>query len=320
AGEALATEVARFGPADAPNVLVIGSGTHGIEGFCGSGCQVALMRDEVVVRPPSGVAVLLVHAHNPHGFAWGRRVTEEGVDLNRNFIDFAQPLPANPGYGAIHGWLVPPRWAGPERDAAEAAIQAHIAEHGFAAWQQALTGGQHTHPDGLFFGGTAPTWSRRTLERILHDHVGHAKRVGFIDLHTGLGPTGYGEPIFPGGPDDPAHARARAWYGAAVTCPADGSSTSATVHGTLYEGFRRALPEAEITPIALEYGTVPIADMLLALRGDHWVHQYVDMTHPPCQELKARMRAAFYVETDAWKRAVVDRCVEVVGWALAALR
>ncbi len=319
AGEALATEVVRFGPADAPAVLLINSATHGIEGFCGSGCQVALMRDEVVVQPPPGVAVLLVHALNPHGFAWGRRVTEEGVDLNRNFAAFDGPLPANPGYADIAAWVVPEDWHGPGGEAAEAAIAAYIEAHGHGAWQAALTGGQYTHPEGLFYGGAAPTWSRETLERVLADHVGHAQRVGFIDLHTGLGPTGYGEPIFPGAPEDPALARARAWYGADVTCPGEGTSTSAPVQGTLYDGLRRALPEAEHTPIALEFGTVPLDEMLLAVRGDHWVHRYGGLNHAPGIALKARMRAAFYVETDAWKRAVVDRSHAIVRRALAAL-
>lgn len=36
---------------------------------------------------------LLLHAVNPHGSAWGRRVTEETVDPNRKGVDFGQPLP-----------------------------------------------------------------------------------------------------------------------------------------------------------------------------------------------------------------------------------
>src|SRR5437868_3970945 len=41
AGEALATDVAWFGPGEASRLLVSISGTHGVEGFCGSGIQVA---------------------------------------------------------------------------------------------------------------------------------------------------------------------------------------------------------------------------------------------------------------------------------------
>ena len=37
--------VARDGPANAPAVLVVSSACHGLEGFCGSGVQVALLGD-----------------------------------------------------------------------------------------------------------------------------------------------------------------------------------------------------------------------------------------------------------------------------------
>jgi hypothetical protein len=36
-GEQLALDVVRDGPADARRVLLISSGCHGVEGFCGSG-------------------------------------------------------------------------------------------------------------------------------------------------------------------------------------------------------------------------------------------------------------------------------------------
>jgi hypothetical protein len=44
AGEELATDVARLGPADAARVLVTISGTHGAEGFAGAGIQVGSFR------------------------------------------------------------------------------------------------------------------------------------------------------------------------------------------------------------------------------------------------------------------------------------
>src|SRR5581483_10193540 len=92
-GETLATDVAWFGPKTAEKVLVTISGTHGAEGFCGSGAQVDWLRRGEASRLPAGVAVAAVHAINPYGFAWLRRVTEENVDLNRNWVDFDRPLP-----------------------------------------------------------------------------------------------------------------------------------------------------------------------------------------------------------------------------------
>ena len=41
------------------------------------------------------------HAINPYGFAWTRRVTEDNVDLNRNFVDHDKAYPKNDGYLAI---------------------------------------------------------------------------------------------------------------------------------------------------------------------------------------------------------------------------
>ena len=45
AGEDLYTDVARLGPDNARKVLVIISGTHGNEGFCGSGCQIGYLEE-----------------------------------------------------------------------------------------------------------------------------------------------------------------------------------------------------------------------------------------------------------------------------------
>ena len=70
-GEALATDSVLLGVADAPSLLVVTSGTHGVEGFCGSGCQRELLQDEDLLRriDAGRVAVLLVHAVNPYGFS-----------------------------------------------------------------------------------------------------------------------------------------------------------------------------------------------------------------------------------------------------------
>eukprot|EP01032_Pedospumella_encystans_P016815 gene16815-19167_t len=82
-GEELAMDVAVQGPADAAQVLMTTSAVHGIEGFCGSAIQTGLLHS---LSLPPGVAVVHVHAVNPHGFSHARRVNEDNVDLNRNFI------------------------------------------------------------------------------------------------------------------------------------------------------------------------------------------------------------------------------------------
>src|SRR5580704_16955440 len=121
-GGELATDVAWFGPRTAEKVLVMVSGTHGVEGFCGSGAQVDWLTRGEAASLPAGVAALLVHAINPYGFAWLRRVTEENVDLNRNWLDFASNRrPENPGYDELADAAVPETWTA-ESQAASAAV------------------------------------------------------------------------------------------------------------------------------------------------------------------------------------------------------
>src|SRR5271166_2962364 len=272
-GEELALDVARFGDRDAQNLLIVCSGTHGNDGFCGSGCQIGLIAEGVLAARPPDAAVLLVHAANPYGFSHIRRVTEDNVDLNRNFQDFSKPLPENPRYADIHDLLVPPDWDGPGRALADAALAAWgEANGGRKAYQAAVAGGQYAFPDGLFFGGRTATWSNRTFRALVEKHGEAARRVAAIDLHTGLGPSGYGEPITMVAADTPGFARARAWWGGDVTSTADGTSASPAVAGPLIGSLAESLPRAEITAIGLEFGTVALSRVLEAIRGDNWLN------------------------------------------------
>src|SRR5258708_5846363 len=229
-GEALACDCAWFGPEDAAKVLVIMSGTHGVEGFCGSGIQLDWLEEGNAAALPADHAALAIHAINPCGFAWIRRVTEENVDLNRNFVDHGQALPRNDDYDALHDAICPGEWNAASRAATQARLEAFAASRGTAALQKAMSGGQYSHSDGIFYGGMEPVWARRTLTRILADFAGGARRVALIDFHTGLGPYGHGERIMTHPPESPASCRAEHWYGD-VTNPALGTSASAEPHG-----------------------------------------------------------------------------------------
>jgi hypothetical protein len=318
-GEALALDVVLEGARDARALLVLSSGCHGVEGFCGSGVQQALLRDEAwhALLRERGVAVLYLHALNPWGFSWWRRTTQENVDLNRNFHDFSRPLPANPGYDELAALVVPPTW--PPAPEVEAALQRHIAAHGLRAYQQAVTGGQHDHPEGLFYGGRNPTWSNVTLRHVLQEHAQRCTRLGWIDFHTGLGPSGVGERIFACRDDAAALARARAWWGEGITSIYDGSSASAMLTGLMWMSAYEECPQAEYTGIALEYGTVPVPEVLDALRADQWLENHPEAGAPQREAIKRRVRDAFYTDTDAWKQAILTQGVEAARQAVDGL-
>jgi len=319
-GETLAVDTALLGPPDAADLVCILAGTHGVEGFCGSGVQVALLRDPAL-KPAlerSGAALLLYHVVNPYGFSHLHRTNEDNIDLNRNFRDFTQPLPVNAAYAEVHAFMVPATW--PPAPENEAKLGAYVAARGPAALQAAVSGGQCQYPEGLFFGGQRAAWSNTTLRAVMRAQGAARTRLVWLDVHTALGPWGHAEKIL-SGPDDPALIRrARAWWGADVTSFHDGSSTSAPLTGVNFECALEECPAAEYTGIALEYGTVPIAQTFDALRADAWLRQRPDAPAPVRAAIKQRMRDAFYGDSDAWRGMVYGQARAALFEAFVALK
>ena len=321
-GEALAMDVARLGARDAAAVLVVSSACHGVEGFAGSGVQRALLADSsdsglLNTAQRAGVAVLLIHALNPYGFSWWRRVTHENVDLNRNWQDFSGPLPHNAAYDAIQHWLLPAQW--PPSAENESELAAWAQQHGARTLQTALTTGQYAHPQGLFFGGHRPTWSQQTLRHVLQEHATRCQRLAWIDLHTGLGPSGHGERIYAYRPDDAALARARQCWGSEVTSIYDGSSASAVLTGLMWSVVDEECAQAQYFGLAMEYGTQPLDQVMLALRAEQWLDNHPQAEEAQRRAIKQQFRDAFYTDTPAWKQQIVDQGVQAARQAVAAL-
>jgi hypothetical protein len=317
--ETLAIDVALLGSSAATQVLFAMSGTHGAEGYCGSGAQIALFEHAGLRQQIAQGRLQLVqlHALNPHGFSFTRRVNEDNVDLNRNFVDFTQPLPINAGYAQLHPTLLPAQW--PPTPENEAVLHAYAAQHGAMGLQTAISGGQYTFADGLFYGGRAMTWSNKTLRSLL-TRLRHTspniQRLYWIDFHTGLGPTGYGEYIYAARNDAQELAFNRTVWGNKLTSFHDGSSTSAPLVGVNSQAIIGAFGHAQLACIALEYGIVPMDRVMFALRADHWLAKQESPDQALIQATRAAVRAAFYGETDAWKDDIVRQAHEAVDCVL----
>ena len=283
-------DVVRDGPADADKLLIVSSACHGSRAIAAAACRClpCTTTPGVMKARAQGVAVLYIHALNPHGFSHIRRTTHENVDLNRNFHDFSRPLPVNEAYREVEPLVAAARVATRSRQrGGRAALYRHLGE---AAWQAAISQGQHEFAQGLFFGGTGAH-----LEQP-HPAPGAAPawqpgwRIGWIDLHTGLGPSGHGERIYAGRDDAAAIARARQWWdghGATpVTSIYDGIVHVGLPDRTDGTAIYDECPQAQYTGIAMEYGTLPILEVMQALRAEHWLH-----IHPEaCQRWLRRSR------------------------------
>ena len=316
-GEDLFMDVARVGAPNASRLLVLSSGTHGIEGYCGSGIQVGLLQSDTFSQLPDDVGVILIHAVNPYGFSHDRRVNEDNIDLNRNYVDFSKPLPGNEHYSSLHQYILPEEWSGTSRDVADDGLAAFVKENGGKAFTAAVSGGQYAHPDGVFYGGAADSWSRTTLQEIVSSLATSVDCVGFIDFHTGLGPFGQGEIIGLGSPEQ--LARTLDWYGDQVTNPDAGTSSSAPVVGTMGHAMSDAFPNSPSTFIALEYGTLAPKEVLEAVRADNWLYQKGDVESELGRSIKKQIREAFYPDDADWRQKVWDRACDVVDRALDKL-
>jgi hypothetical protein len=309
-GETLAIDVVLDGPADASKMLIVLSGVHGVEGFCGSAIQIGLLAEGAPAR--ADTAVLHVHGINPYGFSHLRRVTQENVDLNRNFVDFSKPLPVNAGYGEIHDWLLPATW--PPGESTEAQLTAYGQRHGARGLQRAFSLGQYQHADGAFFGGSAPTWSNLTFRSILKLYTPHVRQLASIDIHTGLGPYGVGERIFASF-DRRVLARARQWWGELTDVHA-GTSTSIPMTGPIQTALFEECPQAEQIGICLEYGTYPFDRISSALRAEHWLHRQGTADPILARQIKRNLKEVFYPDADDWKHIIWqqgrDACLQAI--------
>ncbi len=186
--EPLTIDVTVFGTANPSSALVISSGVHGVEGCFGSAVQLACL-DSLASnwRPPSGTALIMLHALNPFGFAWRRRGNEDNVDLNRNFLLADQVYSGSPPLSALFRRMLTPSGLH-NRFALWPARMALLAlRHGRSSFWETLPVGQYDFPDWLFFGGRAQTQTVRLLDGLLPTILGTASEVAHLDFHTGLG-------------------------------------------------------------------------------------------------------------------------------------
>jgi len=311
---ALFMDCAGWGQADAERIVVVSSGTHGIEGYAGSGIQSALLAEGL--HPPPGTRLEMVHAINPFGFAWRRRVNEDNVDLNRNFVDHARTGERNRGYRELADLLEPQQWDAAAAERIRQGLGAFARTHGPRALQAALTGGQYAYPHGFFYGGREPAWSRREITRYAERHWRHAREVVMVDIHTALGAFGAGECIVECAPGTAAHARCAALWGERVRSTLSGESQSVDVEGSMISGLGRTLG-ARFVGTGLEFGTVEVDRVMIALIADQWLHRHGAVDSDSGRAIKAEMMRVFCPDSADWRAAVTSIARDIVAASLA---
>lgn len=313
----LSIDVAEFGDPQARRTLVISSGLHGVEGFVGSAIQARLIEKLISGGFPKGCSLVLIHAINPYGFKHLRRVNEDNIDLNRNFlVDFNQK-PTASGYARFHALLNPEsRTRGIDLFTLKACC--YIMRHGLRPLRDSIAAGQYEFPRGLFYGGRQAAESTKIISDLLVGLSSNGNRLFHIDIHSGLGRYADYRLLLsakqaPGFADrlvSNVDTRRVEFIG-------QNNGMTGSITGTICDYFGEMIG-ADYQHLGLEFGTYSNLKILIAMRSENAAHHYMD--HAERKRAKAALRNCFCPQDQKWRIAVLSKGLWVIDRALNLMR
>jgi hypothetical protein len=320
-GEDLGIDVATFGDPSAQKTLFLVSGTHGQEGFLGSALQVEFLRD---LEIPSGVNVVALHALNPWGFSHLSRTDEANIDLNRNFGGSAAPLPQDELYPILFRALCPDDWTEETIDWSGVREEV-IRTHGLKRMITVLAGGQVIEPTGLNYAGREASWSRNVVSKLLPQVFTNARKIAFIEWHTGLGAFGQLSHLCCFEPGSPAYERVFGWMGEAARSSFAASFEITKGETPSYRGlFSSWLPEtaprAEWTGLLIEVGTYDNLAVGDAVRMDRWLRFGRGRCSTSRDDMRRTMMERLNPSAAEWRTAALTNGLDAQARALRGLQ
>ncbi|MEM1113296.1 MAG: DUF2817 domain-containing protein [Pseudomonadota bacterium] len=323
-GETLSTDVGWFGPREASRVFVSICGTHGQEYFSGAATQLNWMLSGGPAKLADDVAVCLIHCNNPYGASFLSRGNENFVDLNRNYLDFSQPIRPNPLYDDLFKLLFTPEMSEHVLDDVMQGYVRFMEETDPQAAMTTVGGGQNTHPSGIIYCGDELQWSTRNMQAIVDTYLDQAKTVALIDWHTGLGEFGETSCLFNNLRKDSDEFRwACAWWGRAE----DASGVyDAGVYpdfvGNVDAGISEQLQRrgVKVAATVIEFGTVDNRTVIPALLIDRWLRfECQDPQSPHAVRMRTMMMERLNPSQYNWREAVRNKSLAIYQNTLAGL-
>lgn len=324
-GETLAMDTFWYGDSQADHLLVLSSGMHGVEGPAGSNAQRAWLRQKLSEDLPENVAILIVHAINPWGFAHGARTNENNVDLNRNFLpsDYERAHP--PETETYHDALTLKDLSAEGLQQANEKIRGLMERDG-PRFLTLASGGQSLFPDGLNYMGAEPQWSTDTLRAVFKTHLPGRKSVLSIDLHTGLGPYGMphllnfakqGSPQYILNLDIYGHSLMRTQEAAA-----DHTADAEYVGLPVNDLVAHAAAASNVSGVVIEIGTLDLGDIIPCVLRENCVRRLGLEHTPEGQAALTAFQQAFSPADPTWQTNAVNgfsACIDRAYKKLKAL-
>lgn len=305
--ENLYSDAIYLGHKNAQKLIVIISGTHGIEGYAGSACQFKILQEYNIQNHYKDTAILLIHALNPWGYSHNRRVTSESIDLNRNFIDFNSLNDRKIYKSFIHKYIVSLKWYSFKRYIFDFFLILGIIFNKRKI-STIISSGQFYFQKGLFYGGQNESQSNIIFQKIKKDFCFDQKqKVIIIDIHTGLGKHAEGKLISDRPDDTYTFQTLSKLFNYTIESTYQKQSVSSSLSGSLIKSLDDE--HKNKFGIVLEFGTIHPFKILQNLRFDSWLHNYANKKYfNQYKEISEKlMKASFIPQDKNWQDKVVEK-------------
>jgi len=300
-------------------LVIVTSGVHGAEGFAGSGVLRFIASDIVGAgkADTQNTGYLFIHAVNPYGFRYGRRVSENNVDLNRNFGTGDEHFKRkNPAYVGMQKVLNPDgpasaSWPAHFKLVAKGAREA--AKIGMGGMIQAVGVGQYEVPQGIMFGGKDFEPQQRLLQPLFLKKSQPYGKVLILDLHTGYGRRGYMH-LLPNPPENDAEReRMKKVFGNYPIETAGDGGDFFSSDGDYSTYVSRLLTSKGKTtvPMLIEFGTVDSQTYrgslktLTRLIRENQMHWHDAVSKTAETNIRRNFRELFFPKNLQWRKKLI---------------
>ncbi|MFC3041170.1 M14 family metallopeptidase [Virgibacillus xinjiangensis] len=294
-------------------VIFLSCGEHGIEGYAGA-ASIQLFVEEFMDKiDPSDTGICLIHAINPWGMRHFRRVTENNIDLNRNYIYNRSSLPKdiNKHYEKAEELFNP---AGRIKDLNLEKTELYrqltkgIFKEGYGGLQEAKKMGQYEFKKGVYYGGDAAEENTLFMKQIQQDMLDKYQRVVHMDWHTALGPAKEMTMVLPE-KDERDTNQVKEQYDMKHVVRSSGEDIKGDSHHYFYQ-IQEDFPDTYLFSALFEFGTFgegKKAELreLMTIVFENQLYWEGAVKEEDRRYILDEMIAMFYPQEQDWKDSVI---------------
>jgi len=305
---------------DSTKLMMISSGVHGVEAYTGSAFQLLFMQKYVNKDFLNKSGLLLIHSINPYGFKYGRRVSENNIDLNRNSSSSTDLYSTiNEGYPKVSDLINPTDLLDMQSTSKTfffiTAIN-EIIKSSMPVLRQAILQGQYQNDKGLYFGGFKAEPQIDSLIPMIKSYAQAYESIFAIDIHTGYGHRGQLH-LFPNPVDKNTQEKMESLFSGYQIDWGD-SDEFYTVTGDFINLIKEINPNKDFIPMTIEFGTMDSQTTLGSLKSlqimiaENQGYQYGYQTAEDKTQIKKMILEMFNPTSPAWKSNCINESKQLL--------